>query len=221
MHAGVNMILKTLWNAELWGAYQTLEISQTYNESCCRWDNYTSRLSPFIRNRTGPSWRNPVDPADPVRGNPEPCVWCQFDGAYNDENPSIWSLIHATTFNLPNVITEPQYQVLQALPMWLRQHLSCPLCRSHIAQHLVGLGAPSSRFGKDWAFFFWRAHNYVNEQSEVTRCGSQSCGWGIWNTPPAQKCAGVYRYPWYRSFSAATTQWRHNGERHSHIRTKR
>ena len=101
MHAGVNMILKTLWNAELWGAYQTLEISQTYNESCCRWDNYTSRLSPFIRNRTGPSWRNPVDPADPVRGNPEPCVWCQFDGAYsckerNERVTCCSTVVHAT-----------------------------------------------------------------------------------------------------------------------------
>ena len=60
-----------------------------------------------------------------------------------------------------------------------------------------------------WARFFWRAHNYVNEQSEVTRCGSMSCGWGVWQTPPvaASSCSGVYRYPWYLTFTDATELW--------------
>ena len=37
---------------------------------------------------------------------------------------SVWSLIHALTFNLPEVVSEMQLQVLQSLPLWLRQHLS-------------------------------------------------------------------------------------------------
>eukprot|EP00966_Prymnesium_polylepis_P045855 1061316-Prymnesium_polylepis.1 len=205
---GANKILSVLWNEKMWGKYQSLSIEETYGERCCRWDNYTSRLSPFQRNRTGASWRNPISPDDPHTGNAPPCVWCEFDGAYNDENPSIWSLIHALTFNLPEVLSEMQLQVLQSLPLWLRQHLSCPLCRSHIREHLIGLGIPSSTRGEAWARFFWRAHNFVNEQSEVTRCGSMSCGWGVWQTPPAYRCSGVYRYPWFLTFADATAQWR-------------
>lgn len=201
-------MLKTLWDEQLWGAYKEISITETYNELCCKWDNYTESLSEFQRNRTGASFRNPVYPDDPVRGNSPPCVWCQFDGAYNDENPSIWSLIHALTFNLPDTVTEEQHQVLQSIPLWLREHLSCPLCRSHVAEHLIGLGVPQSHSGIAWARFFWQAHNYVNEQSEVTRCGSQSCGWGVWQTPSAYICAGLYRNAWYTSFGDASVQWR-------------
>lgn len=187
-----------------------LFINETFDEQCCRWDNYSSSLSAFQKNRTGPSWRNPIAPDNPTTGNPLPCIWCGFDGAYNDENPSVWSAIHALTFNLPDYVSELQLQVLQSLPLWLRQHLSCPLCRSHVAEHLIGLGIPSSTRGEAWARFFWRAHNYVNEQSEVTRCGSQSCGWGVWHTPPVSEsdCSGVYRYPWYLSYADATSLWR-------------
>ena len=69
------------------------------------------------------------------------------------------------------------------MPVFLRQHLSCSLCRSHIKEHLIDLGVPTSRRGIDWAYYFWRAHNFVNEQSEVTRCGSMDCQWGSWNSP--------------------------------------
>ena len=183
----------------------------------------------------------------------------------------VWSTLHALTFNLPDEISEAQYSVLRSLPVFLRQHLSCSLCRSHIKQHLIEvfyfnwgssrgckfphcdhsaissaegrcdilillshlfvclilrpsvcspptiirgpteytkLGVPTSRRGVDWAFFFWRAHNYVNEQSEVTRCGSMDCQWGSWNSPAAASlCSGVYRYPWFLDWSAANTMW--------------
>jgi hypothetical protein len=205
---GVNFILGTLWNHELWGPYEVLDVSSTYGEACCTSAEYRAGLSPWQANRTGAEYRNPVHPTDPERGNAPPCVWCQYDGAYNDENPAVWSLLHALTFNLNDTITEPQFQVLQALPLWLKEHLSCALCRSHISEHLIGLGVPTDTRGVTWARYFWKAHNYVNEQSEVTRCGSQSCGWGIWQTPPANKCAGVYRYPWFMPFADATTSWR-------------
>jgi hypothetical protein len=208
LHQGVNFIFKALWQENLWGVFPTLDISMTYDEHCCLSPTYMASLSPFQFNRTRASWRNPRDPNNHVTGNSPPCVWCQFDGAYNDENPSIWSIIHVFTFNLDEVITELQYQVLRSLPLWLRQHLSCDLCRSHIHEHLIDLGIPKSRRGVDWAHFFWQAHNYINEQSEVTRCGSQSCGWGIWQTPPAYRCAGTYRNPWFISFSDASMQWR-------------
>merc|ERR1711934_66755 len=106
-------------------------------------------------NRTHASYRNPIDPKDPVKGNAPPCVWCQFDGAYNDENPSIWSLVHALTFNLPETVSEYQFQILQSLPLFLREHLSCPLCRAHITEHLIALAIPESRLSVDWARFFW------------------------------------------------------------------
>jgi len=207
IHRGVNFIIGALWNTKLWGTFTPLTIESTYDELCCHWDNYTATLSTFQVNRTGPEYRNPLTPKDPEMGNAPPCVWCSYDGAYNDENPSVWSLIHALTFNLPEEVSEEQFQVLQSMPLWLREHLSCPLCRSHIKEHLIDLGVPATHSGVAWARFFWQAHNYVNEQSEVTRCGSQSCGWGVWNTPPAYTCAGVYRSPWYLSFAKASEQW--------------
>jgi hypothetical protein len=212
VHEGVNMILGGLWNAELWGPFVPLTIESTYDELCCLWSNYSSQLSDFQRNRTHANFRNPLKPLDSQYGNAPPCLWCQFDGAYNDENPSVWSLIHALTFNLDATVSEYQFQILQSLPMWLREHLSCPLCRSHIQEHLIELGVPTTHSSVHWAKFFWQAHNFVNEQSEVTRCGSQSCGWGVWTTPPAYKCAGVYRYPWFMPFEQANEQWRLRSE---------
>ena len=136
-------------------------------------------------------------------------MWCSYDGAYNDENPSLWSLLHALTFNLPERVSMVELQVLESIPLWLRQHLSCPLCRSHVEEHLVELGMPASDHGGEaWARYFHRAHNVVNEQSEVTRCGSQSCGWGVWQTPPAYECAGSYRNPWFFTFADASDEWR-------------
>jgi len=210
IHQGVNLILSALWRLDLWGTFEVLRVDETHDELCCNWDNYTAKLSEYQLNRTI-EFRNVLFPNDPVRGNPPPCVWCQFDGAYNDENPSVWSLLHALTFNLPETVSEQQYQVLRSIPLWLREHLSCSLCRSHIKEHLIELGVPESHMGVDWAHYFWRTHNVVNEQSEVTRCGSQSCGWGIWSTPSANLCAGVYRNPWFFDFASATLQWRVGG----------
>ena len=205
----MNWILSSLWNKPVWGTFVPLKIEDTYNESCCLSSKYVSSLSSFQMNRTRAEWRNPFDPHNPLTGNSPPCVWCQFDGAYNDENPSIWSLLHALTFNLDETITELQFQVLQSIPMWLRQHLSCDLCRSHIAEHLVGLGVPDSRRGVDWARFFWQAHNYINEQSEVTRCGSQNCNWGAFLNPsPDFTCAGAYRYAWFMTYQCAEGMWK-------------
>jgi len=207
VHNGVNTILSGLWNPRIWGAYVPLTIESTYDELCCNWENYTAQLSQFQKDRTGASYRFPMDPNANEIGNAPPCIWCEFDSAYNDENPAIWSLVHALTFNLPEILTEKQFVLLSSLPMWLREHLSCPLCRSHIEEHLIDLGVPTSREGHDWARFFWQAHNFVNEQSEVTRCGSQSCGWGVWETPESYRCAGSYRYAWYVPFEDARQQW--------------
>jgi len=48
---------------------------------------------------------------------------------YVDENPNIWYLIHALTFNLPETLAPDQVGVLSALPLFLRMHQSCDLCR--------------------------------------------------------------------------------------------
>ena len=74
-----------LWNEQLWGKFKVLKVEETFERPCCRWANYTERLSPFQRNRTGASWRNPISPDDPLTGNAPACVWCEFDGAFNDE----------------------------------------------------------------------------------------------------------------------------------------
>ena len=66
---------------------------------------------------------------------------------------------------------------------------------------------------EDWARFFWRAHNFVNEQTQVTRCGSQECGWGSWTTPAAaHEPVGVYRNPWFMTYANAEKRWKHADE---------
>ena len=104
--------------------------------------------------------------------------------------------------------------MLSALPLFLRMHQSCDLCRSHLHEHLVELDIPGdSRRAEDWARFFWRAHNFVNEQTQVTRCGSQECGWGSWTTPAAaHEAAGVYRNPWFMTYANAEKRWKHADE---------
>ena len=70
-----------------------------------------------------------------------------------------------------------------------------------------------SRRAEDWARFFWRAHNFVNEQTQVTRCGSQECGWGSWTTPAAaHEPVGVYRNPWFMTYANAEKRWKHADE---------
>ena len=93
-------------------------------------------------------------------------------------------------------------------------HQSCDLCRSHLHEHLVDLDIPGdSRRAEDWARFFWRAHNFVNEQTQVTRCGSQECGWGSWTTPAAaHEPVGVYRNPWFMTYANAEKRWKHADE---------
>ena len=107
-----------------------------------------------------------------------------------------------------------QVGVLSALPLFLRMHQSCDLCRSHLHEHLVELDIPGdSRRAEDWARFFWRAHNFVNEQTQVTRCGSQECGWGSWTTPAAaHEPVGVYRNPWFMTYANAEKRWKHADE---------
>ena len=256
VHAAVNAIFEALWPTQIVGAWPgSMELLNEGPEAplCCQWSNYTNQLSDFQASRQGASWRNPVHPDNPNTGNAPPCVWCEWDGAFNDENPTgrpipcsifrfsfllithysfmflslcviplspfpslifgsprllVWSTMHALTFNLPDEISEAQYSVLRTIPAFLRQHLSCSLCRSHIKEHLIDLGVPTSRRGVDWAFYFWRAHNFVNEQSEVTRCGSMDCQWGAWNSPAAATlCSGVYRYPWFMDWTTANTMW--------------
>ena len=90
----------------------------------------------------------------------------------------------------------------------------CDVCRSHLHEHLVELDIPGdSRRAEDWARFFWRAHNFVNEQTQVTRCGSQECGWGSWTTPAAaHEPVGVYRNPWFMTYANAEKRWKHADE---------
>ena len=50
--------------------------------------------------------------------------------------------------------------------------------------------------------------DYVNEQSEVTRCGMQDCGWGPKTTTSVMDvCAGVYKFPWFMTFRDASKLW--------------
>jgi hypothetical protein len=88
VQAGVNFILSTLWNQDCWGPFEPVEVEATFNESCCESPSYTKALSPFQSKRTGAFWRNVLHPHDGPQGNAPPCVWCQRDGAYNDENPA-------------------------------------------------------------------------------------------------------------------------------------
>lgn len=74
VHEGVNAILSGLWNPSLWGEFTPLTIESTYDELCCNWDDYTAQLSQFQKDRTGASYRFPVDPNAAEVGNALPCV---------------------------------------------------------------------------------------------------------------------------------------------------
>ena len=53
-------------------------------------------------------------------------------------------------FNLPETLSPDQVGVLSALPLFLRMHQSCDLCRSHLHEHLVELDIPGdSRRAED------------------------------------------------------------------------
>eukprot|EP00935_MAST-01C_sp_MAST-1C-sp1_P001751 g1751.t1 len=210
---GVNQMMEVLWPEKAlgtpWPGTQTpSNVLDGVPLKCCHWDNYTGNLSPFQQARGKAEYRNPQAPLHPDEGDPPPCIWCEFDGAFNDENPTIWSVIHMLTFNLPETVSESQFAALRAIPLWLREHLSCSLCRSHVKEHLIDLGVPENRDGIAWAWYFWRAHNFVNEQSEVTRCGAMNCDWGSFNDPAAAwECPGLYRYPWFMEFEDARQLW--------------
>ena len=52
-----------------------------------------------------------------------------------------------------------------------------------------------------------------HEQTQVTRCGSQECGWGSWTTPAAaHEPVGVYRNPWFMTYANAEKRWKHADE---------
>ena len=148
---------------------------------------------------------------------------CQNSGAFSDENPALWSLIHFLTFNLPERVTSAQYEVLRALPLWLREHLSCSMCRSHVQDHLISSGIPTSKDGTVWAWYYWRAHNIVSEASEVTRCGSMDCDYGADQTSPNPKwqCPGLYKHSWFMDFGDAKRLWTLNATLQSRFRAKR
>lgn len=122
----------------------------------------------------------------------------------------MWNLIHFLTFNLPERISETQYDLLRVLPLWLREHLSSPRCQSHVQEHFIKDGIPTSKDGIVWAWYFWRAHNIVSEMSEVTRCGSMNCnsetGY-ITIQNPMWQCPGLYKYPWFMDFETARELW--------------
>lgn len=215
LQEGVNDIMQGLWPEEALGdpwpgiqAPADVDLLTGQPLQCCERDNYTKSLSQFQKERGGAYFRNPTPPATAAQGNAPSCVWCQNDGAFNDENPVIWNLLHFFTFNLPERVSDTQYDLLRALPLWLREHLSCSLCQSHIQEHLIADGIPTSHDGVVWAWYFWRAHNIVSEMSEVTRCGSMNCNYGAFMNPsPAWQCPGVYRYPWFMDFETAREQW--------------
>ena len=111
-------------------------------------------------------------------------------------------LLAASHTSVP-ISSWPSLAVLRARREW-----------SHLHEHLVDLDIPGdSRRAEDWARFFWRAHNFVNEQTQVTRCGSQECGWGSWTTPAAaHEPVGVYRNPWFMTYANAEKRWKHADE---------
>ena len=201
VQAFVTHMVNTLWPTALGAPPGDLR-EDSSDVPCCLSRDYTAGLTRMQKSRGGAEFRDPSNPSN----NPAPCVYCSFDGAYNDENPSVWEVLHVLTFNLPRVVSDAQRDVLRAIAPFLREHLSCSLCRSHVNEHLIKPGTPTSYIGADWARHFWRAHNYVNEQSNVTRCGNQDCAWGPWSEA-ASRCAGVYEHPWYMPFAEAKRQW--------------
>ena len=103
--------------------------------------------------------------------------------------------------------------MLSALPLFLRMHQSCDLCRSHLHEHLVELDIPGdSRRAEDRGASSG-APQLRQRQTQVTRCGSQECGWGSWTTPAAaHEPVGVYRNPWFMTYANAEKRWKHADE---------
>jgi len=200
-----NHILRVLWPKEFQPYPGTL-IPGEHDKDVpfCDDENYINQLKDYQKENGKADYRAPI----PNNGkeNAPPCIWGS-DYAYNDEGPSCWSLLHTLTANLPTIITDEQKEALRLIPMYLRQELSCGDCRSHIREHFIDIGIPNSNFGFEWFKYFWRAHNYVNEQTAHTRCGeNMDCGlpWAF----DSNICMGKYKYPWYMSLSDAFSQWK-------------
>jgi hypothetical protein len=175
----------------------------------CEDPKYLQTLTDYQRESGGCDYRAPVQDIEINEKlnlkNAPPCLY-QGDFAYNDEAPSIWCLLHTITANLPEVLSLEQKEALETIPSFLQQYLSCGTCRGNIRNHLFRVSMPKSYFRNDWFKFFWQVHNYVNNQTAHTRCGTNtSCGlpWAI----ESDTCAGKYKFPWFLPFSDALKQW--------------
>lgn len=201
-----NNILHVLWPSVLGpfpGPFIPGELDR--NVPACDDPQYVASLTDYQKANGGPDYRAPI-PANGKKNAP-PCLWKNFDTAYNDEGPSIWSLIHTITANLPERLSDKQVEALRTIPMYLRMYLSCGTCRGHIKEHLIDIGIPTSNRRDDWFRYFWRAHNFVSEQTAHTRIGENTDGGLPWACD-AQGCAGKYVYPWFMPLSEAYKQWR-------------
>lgn len=200
-----NHILKVLWPKEF-APYPGELIPGVHDKHIpfCDDDKYLSQLTDYQKANGGPDYRKPVGSED--KKDAPPCIWGS-DYAYNDEAPSIWSMLHTITANLPTVITDEQKEALRLIPMYLRQQFSCPDCRGNIKSHLIDIGIPDSYFGLDWFKYFHRAHNYVNESAIHFRAGENNDAGLPWAFN-SNVCPGSYMYSWYMPLSSAYYQWK-------------
>lgn len=201
-----NNFLRILWPKQL-GPFPGPFVPGREDASVpsCDDPTYLASLTDYQRANGGADYRAPI-PADGKRNAP-PCLWKSSDTAYNDEGPSIWSLLHTITANLPETISQEQKEALRRIPMFLRMYLSCGDCRGHIKEHLIDIGIPDSSSRDDWFRYFWRAHNYVNEQTAHTRAGENTDAGLPWACE-TKECAGKYVYPWFMPLETAYAQWK-------------
>jgi hypothetical protein len=200
-----NNILKTLWPEKL-GPYPGEFVPGLHDADVpgCDESQYINQLKDYQKANGGPEYRAPS--GHPEKENPPRCLYKDVDYAYNDEAPSIWSLIHTITANLPDILTPEQVEALRMIPLYLRKYFSCPDCRGNIKEHIIDIGLPDSNYRHEWFKHFHRAHNIVNEQATKIRYG-ENMGAGYPWAKESSICAGKYAEPWYLSLGDALDQW--------------
>jgi len=122
----------------------------------------------------------------------------------------VWSIVHFTTFNLPDAATEEQAYASRALATLLGQNFWCDDCRSFFQVGVIEkFGAPpvENPSGHDIAKWWWKAHNVASEHVASTRMGHP---W-IHQFGDKVDMKGVksnLQNPFYMSFEDAYNMWR-------------
>jgi len=86
----------------------------------------------------------------------------------------VWSIVHFTTFNLPDQATEEQAYASRALATLLAQNFWCDDCRSFFQVGVIAQFGPppvDNPSGLDIAKWWWHAHNVASEHVATTRGG--------------------------------------------------